>query len=80
MPTTALADASGAFLRESLAILVRNHGPEDIVQTLSEVIGDYAVTFATRTGDYSGAAEMYTVARYLDGLEAFLNNCDPAPP
>ena len=33
-----LANARGAFLRESLGIMVRNHSPEDIFPALSHVL------------------------------------------
>ena len=36
-----LANARGAFLRESLGIMVRNHGPEDIFPALANVLDDY---------------------------------------
>jgi hypothetical protein len=66
-----------AFLRESLAILVRNHGPDDIVQILSEVLDDYAQTYARRTGDYDGAASMKIAAAYLGKFERYVDNYDP---
>jgi hypothetical protein len=72
-----LSDTRIAFLRESLAILVRHHGPDDIVQILSEVLDDYAMTYARRTGDYDGAASMKIIAAYLSKLERALDNYDP---
>ena len=66
-----------AFLRESLAILVRNHGPQDIVQMLAEVLDDYAMAYARRTGDYDGASSMKIIAAHLEGLDAYLDNYDP---
>lgn len=66
------------FLKESLAILVRNHGPDDIVSTLATVMDDYAMTYARRTGDYDGASAMRLISDYLDGLDAYLDNYDGA--
>jgi hypothetical protein len=66
-----------AFLRESLAILIRHHGPEDIVSTLSEVMDDYAMNYARRSGDYAGASEMRVVAKFLEGCDSFVANYDP---
>jgi len=66
-----------AFLRESLAILVRNHGPQDIVQILAEVLADYAMAYASRTGDYDGASSMRIIAAHLEGLDEFLDNYEP---
>jgi hypothetical protein len=71
-------EVKDAFLRESLAILVRNHGPDDIVQILSEVLDDYAMTYARRTGDYDGASSMKIIAAYLSKLERMLANYDGA--
>jgi hypothetical protein len=73
-----LSNSRIAFLRESLSILVRNHGPDDIVQILSEVLDDYAMKYARRTGDYDGAASMKIVARYLAKLDDALANYDGA--
>jgi hypothetical protein len=64
------------FLRESLAILVRNHGPEDIIQTLAAVLDAYAFEYARKTGDYDGACAMRLASDHLDGLEAFVTNYD----
>ena len=72
-----LANARGAFLRESLGIMVRNHGPEDIFPALSAVLDDYSVTYARRTGDYSGASDYRLMAEYLDGYDKFVENYDP---
>ena len=66
-----------AFLREQLGILVRNHGPEDIVQTLGEVMDDYAHTYARKTGDYDGASAMKLIAVHLAGLDTFIDNYEP---
>jgi len=74
-----LANVKTEFLRESLAILVRNHGPEDIVQILAAVMDDYAMTYAQRTGDYDGASAMKLIANYLDGLDKYIDNYDPTP-
>jgi hypothetical protein len=74
-----LSNVKTEFLRESLAILVRNHGPEDIVQILSTVMDDYAMTYARRTGDYDGASAMKLISDYLDGLDTFIDNFDGAP-
>jgi hypothetical protein len=76
---TELNDAKKAFLRESLSILVRNHGPQDIVSTLAIVMDDYAATYASRTGDTDGASSMKLIANHLDGLESYLDNYDGAP-
>lgn len=76
---TELNDAKKAFLRESLSILVRNHGPQDIVSTLATVMDDYASTYASRTGDYDGASAMRLISDHLDGLESYLDNYDGAP-
>jgi hypothetical protein len=70
-------EVKDAFLRESLAILVRNHGPEDIVQILSEVMDDYAVRYACQTGDYDGASALKLIAAHLAGLDHFIENYDP---
>jgi hypothetical protein len=72
-----LSDTKVAFLREQLGILVRNHGPDDIVQILSEVMDNYAMTYARRTGDYDGASSMKLIAAHLAGLDAFIENYDP---
>lgn len=74
---TDLNDAKKAFLRESLSILVRNHGPEDIVSTLATVMDDYAMQYARRTGDYSGATAMKLISDYLDGLDDHIENYEP---
>jgi hypothetical protein len=66
-----------AFLRESLAIIVRHHGPEDIVSTLSEVMDDYAHNYAKRSGDYAGASQIGVVAKFLEGCDSFVANYDP---
>lgn len=68
-----------AHLREQLAILVRNHGPDDIVGALATVMDDYAMTYARRTGDYDGASAMKLISDYLDGLDAWLEDYDGAP-
>jgi hypothetical protein len=73
-----LSTPNVAFLRESLAIIVRNHGPDDIVQVLSEVMDDYAIAYARRTGDYDGASAMKLTAAHLAGLEAARSNYDGA--
>jgi hypothetical protein len=73
-----LSNTRVAFLRESLSILVRNHGPDDIVQILSEVLDDYAMKYARRTGDYGGASSMTIIARYLAKLDDALANYDGA--
>lgn len=75
----ALNDAKKAFLKESLSILVRNHGPDDIVSTLATVMDDYAVHYARRTGDYDGASAMKLISNYLDGLDEHIENYDGAP-
>jgi hypothetical protein len=72
-----LSNARSVFLRESLAIMVRNHGPEDIVQVLGEVMDDYAQTYARSTGDYDGASAMKLIAEHLAGLPSFIENYDP---
>jgi hypothetical protein len=64
------------FLKESLAILVRNHGPEDIIATLATVLDAYAFEYARKTGDYDGACAMRLASDHLDGLEAFVTNYD----
>ena len=74
-----LPNASAAFLRESLAILVRNHGPDDIVSILATVMDEYAITYARRTGDYDGASVMKLISDYLDGLNEYVENFDPTP-
>jgi hypothetical protein len=76
-----LANARGAFLRESLGIMVRNHGPEDLFPALSNVLDAYAIVYAIvyarRTGDYSGANAYKLMAEYLDGYAKFVENYDP---
>ena len=72
-----LAKVKNEFLRESLAIMVRNHGPDDIVATLATVLDDYAFEYARKTGDYDGASVMRLVSAHLDGLEAFVDNYEP---
>lgn len=72
-----LANARGAFLRESLGIMVRNHGPEDIFPALSNVLDAYVVIYARRTGDYQGASKYRLMAEYLDGFDKFVENYDP---
>jgi hypothetical protein len=72
-----LGNVRQAFLRESLAIMVRNHDPDDIVSTLSEVLDDYAHNYAKRSGDYEGASKMGVVATFLQGLDKFVDNYDP---
>ena len=72
-----LANARGAFLRESLGIMVRNHGPEDLFPALSNVLDAYAIVYARRTGDYSGASAYKLMAEYLDGYDKFVENYDP---
>ena len=67
------------FLRESLAILVRNHGPDDIVSNLATVMDEYAMKYARRTGDYDGATVMKLISDYLDGLNDYVENFDPTP-
>jgi hypothetical protein len=78
MSNSELSDTRVAFLRESLGILVRHHGPDDIVQVLSEVMDDYALNYARRTGDYDGASSMKIIAAYLSKLERALDNYDGA--
>jgi hypothetical protein len=73
-----IKDPRATFLRECLSIMVRNHGPDDIVQLLSEVMDDYAMTYARRTGDYDGASSMKLIANHLAGLEAARANYDGA--
>ena len=73
------ATVKDIFLRESLAILVRNHGPDDIVQTLATVMDEYAMKYARRTGDYDGASAMKLISDYLDGLDDYIENYDGAP-
>jgi hypothetical protein len=70
-------DPKNEFLRESLAIMVRNHGPDDIVSTLASVLDDYAFEYARKTGDYDGASVMRLISDHLDGLEAFVDNYAP---
>ena len=72
-------DVRQAFLKESLGIMVRNHGPEDIISTLATVLDEYANEYARKTGDYSGASQMRLASNHLDGLEAFIHNHDGAP-
>ena len=74
---TELVGVRQAFLREALTIMVRNHGPDDIVLTLSEVLDDYAHNYARRSGDYEGASKMGVVATFLQGLDEFVDNYDP---
>lgn len=71
-----LNSAKNVFLRESLAILVRNHGPEDIISTLATVLDAYAFEYARKTGDYDGASAMRLISDHLDGLDAFIENYD----
>lgn len=73
--------ANDAFmgLRASLSFLARNHDAEEIVHTLSEVLDDRAAFVAERSGDYSRAAELKIIARYLARLGAFVDNYDPTP-
>jgi hypothetical protein len=72
-----LSKVKNEFLKESLAIMVRNHGPEDIIQTLATVLDAYAFEYARKTGDYDGACAMRLASDHLDGLEAFTANYDP---
>lgn len=67
------------FLRECLSIMIRNHGPDDIVATLASVLDDYAFEYARKTGDYDGASVMRLISDHLDGLESFIDNYDPTP-
>ena len=71
-----LSKVKDMFLHESLAILVRNHGPDDIVSTLATVMDEYAITYARRTGDYDGASAMKLISDYLDGLDEYVENFD----
>jgi hypothetical protein len=73
-----LSNVRATFLREALAIMVRNHGPDDIVHTLAEVMDDYAIVYARRTGDYDGASSMKLTAAHLAGLELARANHDGA--
>lgn len=54
-------------LRISLTTLVEDHQKEmlDLVSVLSEVIDDKAMSYAQRTGDYSYAAVLLSLARGL---------------
>ena len=63
-----LNNARGAFLRESLGIMVRNHGPEDLFPALAIVLDAYAVAYARRTGDHQGSHTYRLMAEYLDGF------------
>jgi hypothetical protein len=74
-----LDNARAVFLREALAIMVRNHGPQDIISALSTVMDAYAVVYARKTGDYDGATAMRLVAAELDTIEERLDNHDGAP-
>jgi hypothetical protein len=73
------AKVKDAFLRESLSILVRNHGPEDIVRTLATVMDAYAFEYARKTGDYDGASAMRLISDHLDGMDKYIDNYDGAP-
>ena len=77
--TTRDIDKREEFLRESIAIIVRNHGPEDIVRVLAAVMDNYAFEYARKTGDYAGAAAMRIVSDHLDELPSYLENYDGAP-
>lgn len=61
-------------LRTTLTTLVTStaHDVTDIVIVLSEVIDDYATTYARRTGDYTYATQLLTLARALRVTESRL--------
>lgn len=74
-----LDKARDLFVRRALTTMLENQGADELVDTLAEVIEDFAMALAKRQGDYGRAAALNVIAEHLRGLDKFIANYDPTP-